>query len=90
MKEGRQRAGDPYLLLANPVLTVKELLGHASVQTTMHYLHAAETWKENVPAALAATAADFVGHTESDPGPDAETIEDDWESDARPGTGDVR
>jgi integrase len=90
MKEGRSRAGDPYLLLANPVLTVKELLGHASVQTTMHYLHAAETWTENVPAALAATAADLVGHTESDPGPDAETIEDDWESDVRPATGDVQ
>lgn len=90
MKEGRQRAGDPYLLLANPVLTVKELLGHASVQTTMHYLHAAETWTENVPAALAATAADIVGHTESDPGPDAETIEDDWESHAGFGAGDVR
>ncbi|MBP2453488.1 tyrosine-type recombinase/integrase [Mycolicibacterium lutetiense] len=90
MKEGRQRAGDPYLLLANPVLTVKELLGHASVQTTMHYLHAAETWTENVPAALAATAADLVGHTESDPGPDAETIDDDWEPDASPATGAVQ
>ncbi|STZ73025.1 site-specific recombinase XerD [Mycolicibacterium fortuitum] len=90
MKEGRSRAGDPYLLLANPVLTVKELLGHASVQTTLHYLHAAETWTENVPAALAATAADLVGHTESDPGPDAETIEDDWEPDASPITGDVQ
>lgn len=90
LKEGRQRAGDPYLLLANPVLTVKELLGHASVQTTMHYLHAAETWTENVPAALAATAADIVGHTESDPGPDAESIEDDWEPDASPTTGDVQ
>ncbi|RFZ19753.1 Tyrosine recombinase XerC [Mycobacterium marinum] len=42
MKEGRSRAGDPYLLLANPVLTVKELLGHASVQTTMHYLYPRE------------------------------------------------
>lgn len=91
MKEGRQRAGDPYLLLANPVLTVKELLGHASVKTTMHYLHAAETWTENVPAALAATAADLVGHPESDPGPDPETIEDDWESDVDdPTSGDVQ
>lgn len=90
MKEGRQRAEDPYLLLANPVLTVKELLGHASVQTTMHYLHAAETWTENVPAALAATAADLVGHTESDAGADPETIEDDWELDVDPSRGDVR
>lgn len=90
MKEGRSRAGDPYLLLANPVLTVKELLGHASVQTTMHYLHTAETWTEDVPAALAATAADLVGHIESDPGPDADSIEDDWESDSGPVIGDVQ
>ncbi len=91
MKEGRQRAGDAYLLLANPVLTVKELLGHASVQTTMHYLHAAGTWTEDVPAALAGTAADVVGHTDDDPGPDPETIEDDWdEPDVGPDAGDVQ
>lgn len=85
MKEGRQRAGDPYLLLANPVLTVKELLGHASVQTTMHYLHAAETWTEDVPVALAAAAAELVGHTDDDYGPDPESVEDDWdESEADP------
>jgi len=79
MKEGRDRAGDPYFLLANPVLTVKELLGHASVQTTHHYLHAAETWTEDLPTALAVTAAELVGHTEDDPGPDASTLDDDWE-----------
>lgn len=90
MKEGRSRAGDPYLLLANPVLTVKELLGHASVQTTMHYLHAAETWTEDVPSALATTTAELVGHTESDPGPDPESIEDNWESDVDLVGGDVR
>lgn len=91
MKEGRSRAGDPYLLLANPVLTVKELLGHASIQTTMHYLHAAETWTEDVPTALAATAAELVGHTEDDPGPDAATVEDDWEEfEAEPAEGGVR
>lgn len=79
MKEGRSRAGNPYLLLANPVLTVKELLGHASVQTTMHYLHAAETWTEDVPVALAATAAELIGHTDADPGADSQTVEDDWD-----------
>lgn len=85
MKEGRERTGDHYLLLANPVLTVKELLGHASVQTTMHYLHAAETWTEDVPVALATAAAGIVGHTHADPGIDPETIEDDWdEFDADP------
>lgn len=91
MKEGRQRAGDPYLLLANPVLTVKELLGHASVKTTMHYLHAAETWTENVPTALAATVAELVGHTDDDYGPDPESIEDDWdEPEADPTGVDIR
>jgi integrase len=90
-KAGRHRAGDPYLLLANPVLTVKELLGHASVQTTMHYLHAAEIWTEDVPAALAATAADLIGHTDDDPGVDPESIEDDWdEPEADPTGGGVR
>jgi integrase len=79
MKEGRERAGDPYFLLANPVLTVKQLLGHASVQTTMHYLHAAETWTEDLPTALATTAAELIGHTADDPGPDASTIDDDWD-----------
>lgn len=91
MAEGRQRAGDSYLLLANPVLTVKELLGHASVHTTMHYLHAAETWTEDVPAALAATAAEIVGHTDDDPGPDPGSIEDDWDApEAARGEGAVR
>lgn len=49
----------------------------------MQYLtspeHAAETWTENVPAALAATAADLVGHTDHDPGVDLECIDDDWD-----------
>jgi integrase len=38
MREGRDRAGNPYHLLANPVLTVMQLLGHASVETTQKYL----------------------------------------------------
>lgn len=59
MEQGQQRAGDPYALLANPVLTVKELLGHADVSTTHHYLHAAETWGEHVPAVLARTVSDL-------------------------------
>ncbi|MBT2522775.1 hypothetical protein [Arthrobacter sp. ISL-28] len=63
MREGRERAGDPYLLLANPVLTVKELLGHASVSTTYQYLYAAETWQGEVPRALRSLAAGLVGHT---------------------------
>ncbi|WP_435278450.1 tyrosine-type recombinase/integrase [Rhodococcus yananensis] len=87
MAGGRSRQGGPYQLLANPVLTVKQLLGHASVETTMHYLHAAETWTEDVPAALSATTADLVGHTESDPGPDAEAAAQDGASDSDPQNG---
>jgi integrase len=70
MKEGRERADDPYLLLANPVLTVKELLGHANISTTYHYLYAAETWQGEVPRALRSLAAGLVGHTAQDPGDD--------------------
>jgi integrase len=68
MREGRERAGDPYLLLANPVLTVKELLGHASISTTYHYLYAAETWQGEVPRALRSLASGLVGHIEEAPG----------------------
>ncbi|MGG5171248.1 tyrosine-type recombinase/integrase [Pseudarthrobacter sp. J1738] len=71
MQEGRERAGDPYLLLANPVLTVKELLGHASVSTTYQYLFAAETWQGEVPRALRSLASELVGHAALDPERDA-------------------
>ena len=85
-----QKLTDKYVKEIDELVAVKELLGHASVQTTMHYLHAAETWTEDVPAALAVTTADLVGHTESDPGSDPETIDDDWESDVGPVTGDLQ
>lgn len=80
MKEGRERAGDPYLLLANPVLTVKELLGHADVSTTYDYLYAAETWQEEVPRALRSIAAGLVGHTSDDPGEDVQDTDDEDEA----------
>lgn len=72
MQEGRERAGDPYLLLANPVLTVKELLGHANVATTYQYLYAAETWQSEVPRALRSLASGLVGHTAQNPGDDVQ------------------
>lgn len=56
MSEGRRRTGDPYELLANPVETVKELLGHANLSTTHQYLYAAQTWHEDVPTALTGAA----------------------------------
>ncbi|MCW2132714.1 tyrosine-type recombinase/integrase [Arthrobacter sp. VKM Ac-2550] len=77
MKEGRERSGDPYLLLANPVLTVKALLGHASVATTYHYLYAAETWQGEVPRALRSLAAGLVGHTAEDPGDEVQDTDEE-------------
>ncbi|CAN5132055.1 hypothetical protein BH09ACT11_BH09ACT11_15520 [soil metagenome] len=69
MRQGRREASDDsYQFLANPVLTVKELLGHASIETTQRYLYAAETWREEVPAALRVVAAETVGHTPDHPG----------------------
>lgn len=76
MAEGRQRAGDSYVLLANPVLTVKQLLGHADVKTTYEYLYAAETWHDEVPRTLRSIAAGLVGHTADDPGEDPGDVED--------------
>jgi integrase len=61
MEEGRSQHGDPYRLIANPVLTVKELLGHASIATTHEYLYAATTWQEHVPAALSQTVVELLG-----------------------------
>lgn len=68
MREGQERVGNPYYLLANPVLTVMELLGHASLKTTQEYLYAAETWEEDVPSALRSMAASLVGHDKPSPG----------------------
>lgn len=80
MREGRERSGEPYLLLANPVLTVKELLGHADVSTTYDYLYAAETWQEEVPRTLRSIAAGLVGHTSDDPGDDVQDTEEEDEA----------
>jgi integrase len=77
MREGRDRSGDPYHLLANPVLTVMQLLGHASVETTQLYLFAAERYSVELPAALRSLLAGSVGHTEGDPGEAIEAIEAD-------------
>ena len=52
MREGQRTQQDPYALMANPVLTVMQLLGHASAETTQRYLYAAERYSEELPAAL--------------------------------------
>jgi integrase len=60
MREGKDRASDPYFLLVNPLLTVQQLLGHASVETTQQYLFAAENWHEELPLTLRDAAAELV------------------------------
>ncbi|HEY2579463.1 MAG TPA: hypothetical protein VGI74_24400 [Streptosporangiaceae bacterium] len=67
MRLGRERAASPYLLLANPVLTVQQLLGHASPETTQRYLYAAERYTDELPAALREHAAAAAGHAACGP-----------------------
>jgi integrase len=62
MREGRERTADPYQLLANPVITLQQLLGHASPETTQAYLYAAERFTEELPAALRGHIANALGH----------------------------
>ncbi len=78
MRQGRETTDNAYEFLANPVLTVKELLGHASMETTHRYLYAAETWQEDIPNVLREVAVQTVGHTAEDPG----TIPDDTDDEA--------
>lgn len=61
MHEGRRTAQDPYALLANPVLTVMQLLGHASMETTQRYLYAAERYDQSLPDALRRVASGTIG-----------------------------
>lgn len=52
MRSAQGRALDPYALVKNPVETVRQLLGHASIETTQKYIYAAEIWQEEAPNAL--------------------------------------
>jgi integrase len=71
MREGEDRANDPYFLLVNPLLTVQQLLGHASVETTQQYLFAAENWHEELPTTLRRAAAELVTASRPTEGVDA-------------------
>lgn len=57
MRHGREDSGDPYQLLASPIVVVQQLLGHSNLETTMRYLYAAERYTEQLPAALRETVA---------------------------------
>lgn len=57
MTLGRERASDPYHLLAHPIIAVQQLLGHASAETTYGYLQVAEGYDSHVPTAVAAMVA---------------------------------
>lgn len=70
MREGRERSADPYQLLANPIITVQQLLGHASPETTQVYLYAAERFTEELPAALRGHVANTLGFHAAGPGDD--------------------
>jgi integrase len=61
MRIGRERASNPYLLLANPVLTIQQLLGHGSPEVTQRYLYAAELYNDELPAALREHVAGVIG-----------------------------
>lgn len=61
MRLGRERASNPYHLLASPLITVQQLLGHASPETTRRYLIAAETYDDLLPSALREHAAKAIG-----------------------------
>lgn len=52
MRSAQGRNLDPYALIKNPVETVRQLLGHASIETTQKYIYAAEIWQEEAPNAL--------------------------------------
>lgn len=52
IRSSQGKALDPYALIKNPVETVRQLLGHASIETTQKYLYAAEIWEKEAPSAL--------------------------------------
>ena len=61
MRLGRERSSNPYHLLASPLITLQQLLGHASPETTRRYLVAAETYEDLLPTALREHVASAVG-----------------------------
>lgn len=61
MRSAQGRALDPYALVKNPVETVRQLLGHASIETTQKYIYAAEIWEEEAPSALRRVAEAVTG-----------------------------
>lgn len=62
MRLGRERASNPYHLLASPTITVQQLMGHASSETTVrYYLSAAANYDEELPAALRTLLAHAAG-----------------------------
>jgi len=63
MRVGRERASNPYLLLANPVLTIQQLLGHSSPDVTQRYLYAAELYNDELPTALRDHVARAIGRS---------------------------
>ncbi|MGH9068766.1 MAG: tyrosine-type recombinase/integrase [Acidimicrobiales bacterium] len=61
MRLGRDRVGDAYAFVTNPLITVQMLLGHASPATTAGYLQAAEGYDDDLAEAFAQHVADVLG-----------------------------
>ncbi|MGH9065976.1 MAG: tyrosine-type recombinase/integrase [Acidimicrobiales bacterium] len=61
MRLGRERAGDAYAFVANPLITVQMLLGHQSPATTAGYLQAAEGYDDDLAEAFRRHVADALG-----------------------------
>lgn len=61
MRLGRERTGDAYAFVTNPLITVQMLLGHASPATTAGYLQAAEGYDDDLTEVFRCHVADALG-----------------------------
>lgn len=61
MRLGRERAGDAYAFVANPLITVQMLLGHSSPAVTAGYLQAAEGYDDDLAEAFRQHVVDALG-----------------------------
>lgn len=61
MRLGRERSGDAYAFVTNPLITVQMLLGHASPATTAGYLQAAEGYDDDLAEAFRCHVAEVLG-----------------------------
>lgn len=63
MRLGREKSGDAYSFVTNPLITVQMLLGHASPATTAGYLQAAEGYDDDLAETFRCHVADVLGRS---------------------------